>query len=162
MNEKSVLNEIRKLKQEIINAKKVPFSRYISVDKDNILSKLEQIEQMLPGEMKKAFFIDKKREEILQNAYKESQDIITKAREEQKRLISESTVTKEAEIEKERIIKEAREEANNIINEAEHYAINVLTKIESVLKKAESAIKEGKESLMYENTDSEDKKQQED
>ncbi len=161
MNEKSVLNEIRNLKQEISNAKKVPFSRYISVDRDNILSKLEQIEKMLPEEMKKAFFIDKKREEILQKAYRESEEIVSRAEQEKNKLVSNSSVIQEANMEKERIIREAREEANNTIKEAEQYAAQVLGKIETVLKNAEAVIKKGKESLIYENTDSEDNKQQE-
>jgi vacuolar-type H+-ATPase subunit H len=161
MNEKSVLNEIRELKQKISNAKKVPFSRYVSIDRDEFLSKLEQIEQLLPGEMKKAFFIDKKREEILQKAYRESEEIVSRAEEEKNKLIADSNIIKGAKSEKERILREAREEANNIIKEAEQYAAQVLSRIESVLQKAESAVKEGKENLLYENTDSENKEQRE-
>ncbi len=157
MNEKSVVNEIHSLKQELTNAKKMPFSRFVSIDRDNIISGLERIEQMLPDEMKRAFFVDKKREEILQKSYKESEEIIKRAEAEKKKLISNSDIVKEAELEKERIISEAREKANSIIKETEQYAAKLLNKVENILDKATSAIKQGKENLLYEDTDSEDK-----
>ena len=159
MNEKSVLNEIRNLKQEFANAKKIPFSRFVSVDRNDIISRLESIERILPDEMKKAFFIDKKREEILQKAYKESEEIIARAESERKKLVSDSNIVKEAKLEKEQIINAAREEANSIIKEGEQYTASLLNKVENVLTKAGEAIKQGKENLLYENSDSEDKEQ---
>ncbi len=155
MNENSVIEELKKLKEMIKNAKRMPFSKFVSVDRDEILKRIERIENIMPNEMKKAFFIDKKREEIIESAYREREEIIEKANEERKKILSESDILQEANKQKEEILKSAREEANSIIAEAETYSARLLAKVETVLDKAKLLIQEGKESLLNENTTSE-------
>ncbi|MCD6427641.1 MAG: hypothetical protein J7L03_06085 [Caldisericaceae bacterium] len=154
MNENSVIEELKKLKESIENAKRVPFSRFVSVDRDELLKRISIIENSMPGEMKKAFMIDRKRNEIIENAYKESENIIRKAKEERERMIAESDIVKEAKEERERILKEAREEANSIISEAENYSAQLLAKVESVLDKAKNVVREGRESFLSEDSTS--------
>lgn len=156
MKEKSVLKEINELRKIILNAKRVPFSKYVSVDRSEVLSRIDTIEQLIPDEMKSAFFVDKKKDEILQEAFKKREEILQKAREEKEELVSQSEIIEQAKIEKERILKEARKEANNIIKDAENYAIKVLEQANNVLEKAKAIIQKGKDSLIYEDTDNED------
>ena len=155
MKEKSVLKEIDELRKIILNAKKVPFSKYVSVDRGELLNKIETIENLIPDEMKSAFFVDKKKEEILQDAFKKRDEILQSAKSEKEKLISQSEITKQAREERERIINEARNEANSIIKDAEAYAIKILEQADHVLDKAKSIIQKGKESLIYEDSDSE-------
>jgi len=159
MKEKSVLKEINELRKMVLNAKRVPFSKYVSIDRTEILSKINAIEQLIPDEMKSAFFVDKKKEEILQEAFKKRDEILQKAAEEKEKLISQSEITEQAKMEKERILQEARKEANSIIKDAENYAIKVLEQANSVLEKAKAIIQKGKDSLVYEDSDSEDQEQ---
>ena len=156
MKEKSVLKEIAELKEIVLNAKRVPFSKYVSIDRTEILNKIETIEQLIPDEMKSAFFVDKKKEEILQDAFKKRDEILQKAKEEKEKLVSQSEITEQAEAERERILKEARNEANGIIKDAENYAVKILEQANSVLEKAKAIIQKGKDSLIYEDSDSED------
>lgn len=156
MKEKSVLKEIDELRKIVLNAKRVPFSKYVSIDRTEILSKINTIEQLIPDEMKSAFFVDKKKEEILQDAFRKRDEILQKAKEEKERLVSQSEITKQANAERERILKEARKEANGIIKDAENYAIRVLEQANGVLEKAKVIIQKGKDSLTYEDSDSED------
>ncbi len=156
MKEKSVLKEIDELRKIVLNAKRVPFSKYVSIDRTEILSKIDTIEQLIPDEMKSAFFVDKKKEEILQDAFRKRDEILQKAKEEKERLVSQSEITNQANAERERILKEARKEANGIIKDAENYAIRVLEQANSVLEKAKAIIQKGKDSLTYEDSDSED------
>lgn len=156
MKEKSVLKEIDELRKIVLNAKRVPFSKYVSIDRAEILSKIDAIEQLIPDEMKSAFFVDKKKEEILQEAFKKRDEILQKAAEEKEKLVSQSEITEQANMEKERILQEARKEANGIIKDAENYAVKVLEQANSILEKAKAIIQKGKDSLIYEDSDSED------
>ncbi len=155
MKENSIIEELKKLKELVENAKRVPFSRYVSLDRDEVLKRISRIENIMPGEMKKAFLIDRKREEIIESAYKQSEEIIEEAKKERERILSESEIVKEAKEERERIIKNAREEANSIIAEAENYSAKLLAKVENVLDKAKSLIREGRQSFLNENSTSE-------
>ncbi len=154
MNDGSVMEEIKKLKDIVENAKKVPFSRFVSVDKEELLKIIARIENVMPREMKKAFLIDRKKEEIIESAYKQSEKIIEQAKKEREQILSESEIIAEAKKEKEDILKNAREEANEIINEAENYSAKLFIKVEKVLEKAKNIIKEGRESFINENTTS--------
>jgi len=148
---KSIIDEIENLKQIIENAKRVPFSKFITIDKDEVLGSIMRIEAMLPEEVKQAVNISKQKDMILQNAYEEKERIIKEAELEFKKLVDESNVLLEARKEKEKILKEAKEEAERIRNEALAFAKDILSKVEAVLEKAQNTIKESKEAIDNEN-----------
>ena len=148
---KSIIDEIENLKQIIENAKRVPFSKFITIDKDEVLGSIMRIEAMLPEEVKQAVNISKQKDMILQNAYEEKERIIKEAELEFRKLVDESNVLLEARKEREKILKEAKEEAERIRNEALAFAKDVLSKVEVVLEKAQNTIKESKEAIDNEN-----------
>ncbi|BAL81125.1 hypothetical protein CSE_09990 [Caldisericum exile AZM16c01] len=147
---RSIIDEIENLKKIIENAKKVPFSKYITVDRDEILGSLIRIEAMLPDEVKQAVNITKQKDMILQDAYDEKMRILKQAEEEFRKKVSESYIIEEAKKEKEEILKTAMEEGERIRKEALQYANEILAKVEGVLEKALTAIKESKEEIVNE------------
>ncbi|MFU2157841.1 MULTISPECIES: hypothetical protein [Caldisericum] len=149
---KSIIDEIENLKKIVENAKKVPFSKYITIDRDEILGILIRIEAMLPDEVKQAVNITKQRDMILQDAYEEKERILKEAEVEFKKKVSESNIIAEAKREKEEIINNAKAEAEHIKKDALQFANDVLSKIEGVLEKALSTIKESKEEISNEIT----------
>lgn len=149
---KSIIDEIENLKKIVENAKKVPFSKYITIDRDEILGILIRIEAMLPDEVKQAVNITKQRDMILQDAYEEKERILKEAEVEFKKKVSESNIIAEAKREKEEIINNAKAEAEHIKKDALQFANDVLSKIEVVLEKALSTIKESKEEISNEIT----------
>ena len=65
---KSILNELDDLKKIVEDAKKMPFSNHVIVDKDEILGIIMRIEAMLPEEVRQAANISKQKEEVLEEA----------------------------------------------------------------------------------------------
>lgn len=151
MGQENILSELEKLKNILNDAKKLPFSKLVSIDRDEFISIINKIELMLPNEVKEAFFIKSKKEEILKEAYLEKEKIISEAKEKQRTYLSESFILQEANKEKEKMLKDARVDADKIRKEAEDYAYGILSKIEDFIDKAKSIVEQGKKELKDEN-----------
>ena len=81
-----VLVLIDKLDDLVHNAKPVPLTDQVRVDKEEIYDILDQMRATIPEEIKQARWIVKERQEMLAEAKRESERIIREAREEQIRL----------------------------------------------------------------------------
>jgi hypothetical protein len=92
-----VLVLIDKLDDLVHNAKSVPMTDQVRVDKEEIYDILDQMRATIPEEIKQARWIVKERQEMLAEAKKEAERIIKDARERQERLVGEEEVTKQAE-----------------------------------------------------------------
>jgi hypothetical protein len=88
-----VLVLIDKLDDTIHNAKPVPLTDQVRVDKEEIYDILDQMRATIPEEIKQARWIVKERQEMLAEAKREAERIIREAREEQIRLIGEEAAT---------------------------------------------------------------------
>ena len=84
-----VLVLIDKLDDTIHNAKPVPLTDQVRVDKEEVYDILDQMRATIPEEIKQARWIVKERQEMLAEAKREAERIVKEAREEQIRLISE-------------------------------------------------------------------------
>ncbi len=152
----SVLDELEKIKSLLNEAKKLPFSKYVSIDREEFLIIINRIEMLLPKEVKEAYVIQGKRDDVLREAYAEREKMLGEIKDMQKEALSESYITKEAQKEREKIIQDARADSEKIKKEAENYAYEILMKIESIIEKAKSAIEEGKKELKDDSTNRED------
>lgn len=132
----SIMDELEKLKTMLNGAKHIPFSKYVSIDKDEVVAIVSRIEATLPNEVKEAFIVNAKKDEILKESYKKSEEIINFAKEREKEILSESSIMKDASIEKEKILQTTREEAEKIKGEAEKYTYDLLQKIRGVIERA--------------------------
>src|ERR671911_425174 len=121
-----VLVLIDKLDDQIHNAKPVPLTDQVRVDKEEIYDILDQMRATIPEEIKQARWIVKERQEMLAEAKRESERIIKEAREEQVRLIGEEEIVKQAERQAEEIIEDARAREREIRLGAEDYAEDIL------------------------------------
>src|ERR1700686_5676995 len=92
-----VLVLINKLDDLVHNAKTIPLSDSVRVDKEEIYDILDQMRATIPEEIKQARWIVKERQEMLAEAKKEAERIIKDARERQDRLVSQGGGTKQAE-----------------------------------------------------------------
>ena len=103
-----VLVLIDKLDDLVHNARQVPLTDQVRVDKEEIYDILDQMRATIPEEIKQARWIVKERQEMLAEAKREAERIVKEARERQERLISEEEITKQAERAAEDIIEDAR------------------------------------------------------
>lgn len=142
-----VLVLIDKLDDLVHNAKQVPLTDQVRVDKEEIYDLLDQMRATIPEEIKQARWIVKERQEMLAEAKREAERILAEARERQDQLIAEQEVTREAERAAEDIIEDARAREREIRLGAEDYADDVLHSLEENLSKFISAVQRGRDRL---------------
>ena len=142
-----VLVLIDKLDDLVHNAKPVPLTDQVRVDKEEIYDILDQMRATIPEEIKQARWIVKERQEMLAEAKKEAERVIKDARERQQRLVGEEEVTKQAERAAEDIVEDARAREREIRLGAEDYADEILNTLEVNLSKFIAAVQRGRERL---------------
>jgi cell division septum initiation protein DivIVA len=142
-----VLVLIDKLDDLVHNAKPMPLTDQVRVDKEEIYDILDQMRATIPEEIKQARWIVKERQEMLAEAKREAERIMKEARDRQDRLISEEEVTKQAERAAEDIIEDAHSREREIRLGAEDYADEILGTLEVNLSKFISAVQRGRDRL---------------
>jgi cell division septum initiation protein DivIVA len=140
-----VLVLIDKLDDLVHNARVVPLTDQLRVDKEEIHDILEEIRATMSEEMKQARWIVKEREEMLSEAKGEAERIVKEAGERQERLLSE--VAKKVERAAEDIITDARASERQIRLGAEDYADAILNTVEVELSKFIAAVQRGRDRL---------------
>jgi cell division septum initiation protein DivIVA len=131
---------IHQLEELIREAKSMPLSASVLVNKDEVLELVDGMRNTLPEEIKQARWVVKDREELLAKARRDAEVIVGDARKEQARLISDDEVVAESAREAERILADAREQARQIKLEAEDYVDAMLASFESTLTKTQERL----------------------
>jgi vacuolar-type H+-ATPase subunit H len=142
-----VLELIGRLNDLVHEAKHVPLSSEVRVDKEELSDLLDQMRATIPEELKEARWIVKERDEMLASAEREAERILGEARERQTQLVVEHHLAGEAELASEDIIDHARAEEREIRLGAEDYADEILSTFEINLSKFIAAIQRGRERL---------------
>src|SRR5918999_3806723 len=135
-----VLVLIDKLDDVVHNAKAVPLTDQVRIDREEIYEILDQMRATIPEEIKQARWIVKERQEMLAEAKRESERIIKEAREEHVRLIGEEEIVKQAERQADEIVEDARAREREIRLGAEDYADDILNTLEVNLTKFIAAV----------------------
>ncbi|EHN09569.1 Archaeal/vacuolar-type H+-ATPase subunit H [Patulibacter medicamentivorans] len=142
-----VLVLIDKLDDLVHNAKPVPLTDQVRVDREEIFDILDQMRATIPEEIKQARWIVKERQEMLAEAKREAERIIKEGKEQQVELVSQQEVVKLAEREADDIVDEARAREREIRLGAEDYADEILNTLEVNLMKFIAAVRRGRERL---------------
>ena len=140
-----VLVLIDKLDDLVHNAKQVPLTDQVRVDKEEIYEILDQMRATIPEEIKQARWIVKERQEMLAEAKREAERIVKDGRERAERLIADEEIVKAAERAAEDIIEDARAQEREIRLGAEDYADEILDTLETNLTKFINAGPRGRE-----------------
>ena len=117
------------------DAKSMPLSSSVLVNRDEVLAMVQAMQESLPEEIKQARWIVKDREELLAKARAEGERVVEMAREEQRRLALREAVAKRAHEEAEGIVTEAGDKAEQMRHEAEDYVDAKLAQFEISLRK---------------------------
>ena len=142
-----VLVLIEKLDDVIHDARGVPLSGDVRVNKEEMYDLLDQMRATIPEEIKQARWIVKERQEMLAEAKQEAERVVTEAQERADRLASETEVVRLAERNAQQIMEDAREREREIRLGAEDYADEVLGNLEINLDKFLAAVRRGRERL---------------
>jgi cell division septum initiation protein DivIVA len=142
-----VLVLIDKLDDIIHNARSVPLTDSVMIDREEIYDILDQMRSTIPEEIKQARWIVKERQEMLAEAKQEAERVLTDAQERADRLASETEVVRLAERNGQQIMEDARDRERDVRLGAEDYADEVLGNLEMNLDKFIAAVRRGRERL---------------
>src|SRR5215207_7425126 len=142
-----VLVLIDKLDDLVHNAKAVPLTDQVRIDREEIYEILDQMRATIPEEIKQARWIVKERQEMLAEAKRECDRILGEAREQAAREASQTEIVKLAERQAQEIIDESRRQARETRLEMEDWADSILSTLEVNLDKFLGAVKRGRERL---------------
>src|SRR5215471_6928937 len=131
-----VLVFIDKLDDLVHNAKAVPLTDQVRIDRDEIYDILDQMRATIPDEIKQARWIVKERQEML-----------AEAREQAIREASQTEIVKLAERQAQEVIDDARRQARETKLEMEDWADSILSTLEVNLEKFLTAVRRGRERL---------------
>jgi cell division septum initiation protein DivIVA len=142
-----VLALIDKLDDLVHNARPVPLTDQVRIDREAIYELLDEMRSTIPEEVKQARWIVKERQEMLAEAKREAERILTDSREKAAQTASEQEVVKRAERQAAEIVEEARLREREVRLGAEDYADEVLGTLEVNLGKFLAAVQRGREKL---------------
>jgi F0F1-type ATP synthase membrane subunit b/b' len=134
-----VLVLIDKLDDLVHNAKAVPLTDQVRIDREEIYDILDQMRATIPEEIKQARWIVKERQEMLAEAKRETDRILGEA--------SQTEIVKLAERQAQEIVDDARRQARETRLEMEDWADGILSTLEVNLDKFLTAVKRGRERL---------------
>jgi hypothetical protein len=142
-----VLVLIDKLDDIIHNARSVPLTDSVMIDREEMYDILDQMRSTIPEEIKQARWIVKERQEMLAEAKQEAERMLKEAQERADRLASETEVVHLAERNAQQTMEDARERERETRLGAEDYADEVLGNLEINLEKFIGAVRRGRERL---------------
>ncbi len=130
-----IAGRLQQLEELVHEAKSMPLSSSVLINRDEVLEMLRQMQEDLPEEIKQARWIVKDREELLAKARAEGDKIVAQAHDEQLRLARKEEIAKRAGDEADRIVTESEEKARSMREEAEDYVDAKLAQFEIALRK---------------------------
>jgi cell division septum initiation protein DivIVA len=142
-----VLVLIDKLDDVIHNARSVPLTDSVMIDREEIYDILDQMRSTIPEEIKQARWIVKERQEMLAEAKQEAERVVAESQERADKLASETEVVRLAEKNAQQIVEEAHEREREIRLGAEDYADEMLANLEVNLGKLLTAVQRGRDRL---------------
>ena len=142
-----VLVLIDRLDDLVHNAKAVPLTDQVRLDREEIYEILDQMRATIPEEIKQARWIVKERQEMLAEAKRECDRIIQDAREQAMREASQTEIVKLAEKQADDIVDDAKRKARETRLEMEDWADSILSTLELNLDKFLTAVRRGRERL---------------
>ena len=142
-----VLVLIDTLDDLVHNAKAVPLTDQVRVDREEIYEILDQMRATIPEEIKQARWIVKERQEMLAESKREVDRLLAEAREQAMREASQTEIAKIAEHQAQDILDDARRQARGTRAEMDDWADGILSMLEVNLDKFTSAVKRGRAGL---------------
>jgi cell division septum initiation protein DivIVA len=128
-------SKLQQLEQLVLEAKSMPLSSSVLVNRDEVLEMVGEMQESLPEEIKQARWIVKDREDLLGKARAEGERLVEQANEEQRRMALKEEVARRADAEAQSILEDAQDRADAMRREAEDYVDAKLAQFEIALRK---------------------------
>ena len=138
---------IRGALEVVINAKPMPLSASVRVEREELVELLEGALAQMPEEIKQARWMLKEREDFLADTDRKAAEIMEEARVQTERMVQRTEVVRQANHVAQRILDDANEESRRLRHEAEDYADKKLASFEIVLDRTLKTVQAGREKL---------------
>jgi hypothetical protein len=126
---------LAQLDETIREAKAMPLSSSVLVNRDEVLDLIAEMQEALPDEIKQARWIVKDREDLLAKARADAEAVVEQARAQQLAMARQEAVVARAGEEAERLLGEADGQARSMRREAEEYVDAKLAQFEIALRR---------------------------
>jgi regulator of protease activity HflC (stomatin/prohibitin superfamily) len=142
-----VLVLIDRLDDLLHNAKAVPLTDQVRIDREEIFGILDQMRATIPEEVKQARWIVKERQEMLGETKREVDRLLAEAREQAVREGSQTEIVKIAERQAQDIVGEARRTAWETKLKMDDWADGILATLDTNLDRFLLAVRRGRQGL---------------
>ena len=138
---------LRQLFEMVENARNLPMSTSVRIERDEVLDLIEEAVNRLPEELRAARWLLKEREEFRARTRREAEDVIAEATERVARMVQRTEVVKAADARAREILDDAETRARQMMHEAEDYCDQKLASFEVVLEKVQRTVAAGRQRL---------------
>jgi F0F1-type ATP synthase membrane subunit b/b' len=129
------------------NARPMPLSASVMINRDEVLELVEEALSRLPEELRAARWLLREREEFLAKVQREGDDILDAARVRAERMVQRTEVVRNAQHTARQVIDDAETEARRLKHEAEDFCDQKLAQFEIVLDRTIRTVQAGRARL---------------
>jgi cell division septum initiation protein DivIVA len=135
------------LRDVIENARTMPMSASVLVNREDVLQLVDEILAAFPEELRHARWLLKERDDFLFQARREADDILASARTQVERMVERTEIVREARRVAQRTVDDADAQARRMRLECEDYVDQKLGEFEVVLDRTMQAVQQGRQRL---------------
>jgi len=135
------------LREMVDNARTMPMSASVLVNREEALEILDDALRALPEELRHARWLLKERDEYLAQARRDAEDIVEAARVQAERMVERTEVAREARRVAQQVVSHAEADSRRLRHEAEDYIDQKLAAFEVVLDRTMQTVQRGREQL---------------
>lgn len=128
-----LLDTVEQLIAEVEEARPVPLSNNVRINRDDFVERLRSLQEALPEELRAARWMVREREKYVARTNERAREMLSKAKSRSEEMMADSHIVAEAVEEANRLVRNAEKDAERIRLEAEDYAERHLTEAETVL-----------------------------
>jgi len=136
-----------RLQELLENARAMPLSSSVMVNKEEFGELLQDAIDGLPEELREARWLLKERDAVVERAAHEAQRLVEAARVRAERMVEKNELVREARRTSEEILEDAERHAAALQHEAEDYVDRKLAAFEVVLDRTMQTVQKGRERL---------------
>jgi len=138
---------LRQLFELVENARSLPMSTSVRIERDEVLDLIDAAALRLPDELKAARWLLKEREEFRARTRREAEEIMAAATERAAGLVARQEIVRIAEQRSRELLDDAESEARTMMRKAEDYCDQKLASFEVILEKLSRTVAAGRQRL---------------
>ena len=142
-----VADLVAELRYVIESARALPLSASSTINKDEVLARIDEIQANMPEELRSARWLLKEREEFRAKIRREGDEIVALARNRAEQMVQLTQVVKAAEARARKVLETAEAESRQLRLEAEDYCDQKLGSFENVLQRTLRQVGAGRAKL---------------